>query len=1593
MAKTYLAGEAAVKLTPNSGGFHLAARRQIKEGGELNAPVKLQADATGFRASARERLNAGPQLTHKVKLTVDSTGFGAEVKAKVEATNTSVKVKTEITGTAEALRALRAELAAANISVDVKVNIDENGYRARLQLMTRTVTQRVRVDMDADSLNALRDIISEVGSNTTQTTTTVVRGGQSMVRALLPVAAAFLAIAAISLIPLIGQLSQALGVIALIPAMAGAAALAIGSIAIGMEGIGKAFSAKPPKAQGSQSTAIAEANKLAQQQRAQASAERGLANAQRQSLAALKKLNDERKMAVRRLRDMNDELDSSVLSEEDAQIAILRAREALGESYATGTALDQREARNAVRTAEEGLDQIMKKTQDLRADTSDANRAGVEGDAQVVAAKESVIDANDSLTDAIDSLTAAQERSNQATATGVETVDELAEALANLSPNARAFVETVRGYSDEWKALRLEVQDSLFEGFSGDVDLLAQRYLPTLREGLSGIAGEINGPLREAMAALDTDGAQATFQKIIDNVTVAVGPFTDGLLDLGAALGNIASIGSEFLPGLGEGFEALMERFKNYTSSEEGQAEIRSYIDESLKTVGMLWDFVFQLGRVIGGIFSTSDDAGESMLEQMTGSLKNFADWMETAEGDQRMKEFWESIRTSITDMMNLMGLAITLADKVANILGLGETTTADGEVIKPENSGTDALLNGTKPVDKNGNAVDVDGNPVFRPGGTEGFWSFLPDVGKDSPAVRLGGWISDFFVGSDSDTPDNVYGTSPGVGQGPRGARDYAGIADSLTPPEESLTRWDEFKNKVAGVKDTLLGENGATGWLGNVGTSFDVLGDKVGDVKDSVGEKIGSVRTFIGDLKDDAAEKLSNIGGFFGDLGTKVGDVLGDIIDAKFPWLKTALDGVQSWFSTVTAAIGEVWSGLKAKAAEPINWIIDNVINGALKSAWNAVAAVIPGLEPWDGVAKMDVPNDGAGTGDQKQATPRGFWTGGVAGVMPGYTPGRDPYTIGVSGGEAIMRPEFTRGAGKPWIDEMNGVARREGVAGVQARMANYAFGGVVDESLWANISAAFPNATLNSAYRPGDSGYHGKGGAVDIGGPMQEVADYAVGTLGKQLAQVIWGPGPLLYNVGGNWIGDQSQLANSVYAGDLPGHFDHVHIAADQAIGAPGAVVSEASGGLIGAVRGAASSALEGVRGIAAGGVRTALSGIESKIPDFGDSMIGSIPKEFFGAVKDKITSAIAGAGNTVTGNARPAGDLIGTADQYRPLVERLFDEKGIDRAYVDKYLYQLQRESTFNPNAFNDWDSNYKKGTPSKGIAQVIDPTFESYKDPGYDNIWNAEDNIRASLNYLLRDPKFGGQGIAALTGAGYDQGGIANGYGVMPKYTIEPERVLDPIQTRAFEQLIPLLKYILPNLAPNDQKDPIPVTIADTGTLNGQPLQGATVGPNGEYVPAPTGAGTRGLYDVGPGTGASAKQVGFSTTPAGKTAMSLAGVVGLGNQAQYLASKEAPLMELGGGITAAMAAAAGGPQAFAAHAATVQASTAANIAKNFADYAPEAAGGIAESALSAIAGPLIGTVNTGMSRNELVTTMSDVQNRAARRTTAGRRRRK
>ncbi|UQA97239.1 transglycosylase SLT domain-containing protein [Streptomyces halobius] len=61
--------------------------------------------------------------------------------------------------------------------------------------------------------------------------------------------------------------------------------------------------------------------------------------------------------------------------------------------------------------------------------------------------------------------------------------------------------------------------------------------------------------------------------------------------------------------------------------------------------------------------------------------------------------------------------------------------------------------------------------------------------------------------------------------------------------------------------------------------------------------------------------------------------------------------------------------------------------------------------------------------------------------------------------------------------------------------------------------------------------------------------------------------------------------------------------------------------------------------------------------------------------------------------------------------------------------------IMRESSGNPNAVNDWDINAINGIPSKGLLQVIQPTFDAYHVPGTPHhLTDPVANITAAANY-------------------------------------------------------------------------------------------------------------------------------------------------------------------------------------------------------------------------------------------------------------------
>ena len=69
------------------------------------------------------------------------------------------------------------------------------------------------------------------------------------------------------------------------------------------------------------------------------------------------------------------------------------------------------------------------------------------------------------------------------------------------------------------------------------------------------------------------------------------------------------------------------------------------------------------------------------------------------------------------------------------------------------------------------------------------------------------------------------------------------------------------------------------------------------------------------------------------------------------------------------------------------------------------------------------------------------------------------------------------------------------------------------------------------------------------------------------------------------------------------------------------------------------------------------------------------------------------------------------------RWAPTASHVLADTNIDLAYLPGVLAQVQQESAGNPNAVNDWDSNWRAGIASFGLLQTIAPTYQRYAPPG------------------------------------------------------------------------------------------------------------------------------------------------------------------------------------------------------------------------------------------------------------------------------------
>ncbi|MFJ8923848.1 peptidoglycan DD-metalloendopeptidase family protein [Streptomyces sp. NPDC102415] len=575
--------------------------------------------------------------------------------------------------------------------IGVTANANTAGATADLALLTRDRTMNIRVR--TLGLSALTGSLGILGGSADSS-------GQGMGR--LTKRIMLIGGAILGALPSIASFGSALAQMGPLAAVAAPAILtlgtAFGAIKLGISGVGDAIKAAFADTSG-EAKAAATATKqvetaqrgLQNAQRGVTDAERRLSEAQRTARQVQAELSLARRQAIRDIEDMNQRLRQGALDQKQAALDVEQAELDLQKTRTdpAATQLQIQQARLSLERAKASAEEQSRQQKRLQVDTAEANKKGVSGADAVVQAQERIRAANQqvadqqrALADAHRAVADATRAVAEAQASAVEQTSKLDTALSKLSPNARGFVNTLREMAPAWRAMKLDVQDSLFDGLGTRLQQVGTRILPTLRTGLMGAASELGTMGKNALTAvgnLEKSGQlKGTFDVIrngLANMNRIPGQILTGLSQLTIAAGPAWD---RITGGAGEAMDKAMDKLAK--GLENGKLE------EAINTA---LDVAVQFGKVLGDLFGilknvmgAAADAGGDFFGVIGAAIAEIRRITEMPEVQKALTSIFKAIAAIAALLAGTLG-AVLLA--VLPLLeAIAPTVTALAQALGP---------------------------------------------------------------------------------------------------------------------------------------------------------------------------------------------------------------------------------------------------------------------------------------------------------------------------------------------------------------------------------------------------------------------------------------------------------------------------------------------------------------------------------------------------------------------------------------------------------------------------------------------------------------------------------------------------------------------------------------------------------------------------------------------------------------------------------------------------------------------------------------------------------------------------------------------
>jgi hypothetical protein len=206
-------------------------------------------------------------------------------------------------------------------------------------------------------------------------------------------------------------------------------------------------------------------------------------------------------------------------------------------------------------------------------------------------------------------------------------------ALDKLSGETRKFAGEVVALKEPISSLQKSVSSRFFAPLVGEIQPLADRYIPLLRAEMGDLSGDIGGFAQATAQAAGQASVMNGVRELFRGTGVAVSELRGAVGPLTAAFGALIQSTAPQLPSIAAGLRNAAVAASEFVTNAVNSGAVMNAFEKGKKTLQDLGGILGNVGGILYRVFTAANQGGSTLLTNLRELTGQANDFLKSAQG------------------------------------------------------------------------------------------------------------------------------------------------------------------------------------------------------------------------------------------------------------------------------------------------------------------------------------------------------------------------------------------------------------------------------------------------------------------------------------------------------------------------------------------------------------------------------------------------------------------------------------------------------------------------------------------------------------------------------------------------------------------------------------------------------------------------------------------------------------------------------------------------------------------------------------------------------------------------------------------------